>query len=82
MAIHIHDKIEKGLARERRIKEALRHPDILGAGAKKRRSLSKSENTEALAREFKRGTLRSGSGAKVKSRAQLRAIIYSTSKGR
>ena len=70
------------LIKDRFIKEALDHPDFLGAGAAKRKNLSASDNAAALTEEFKRGTLRSGSGDKVTNPAQLRAIIASTNKGR
>jgi hypothetical protein len=65
-----------------RIDAALRHPDVLGAGAKKRRGLNRRDNAAAIAKEFKRGTLRSGSGAHVTNPAQMRAIIANTNKGR
>jgi len=54
------------------------HPDTLGAGAKKRKKLgSPQDKVEAVMHEFKRGTLHSGSGAKVKDPAQARAIAMS-----
>ena len=59
------------------VREALRHVDILGAGAKKRKSLSPKKTIEADMAEFKRGTLRSGSGQHVKNRAQAIAIALS-----
>lgn len=55
----------------------MNHPDVLGAGAKKRKSLPKKEKVEVVMKEFKRGTLNSGSGAKVKSRPQAIAIALS-----
>ena len=60
-----------------RILAALRHPDILGAGAKRRKKLKPFERTEATLAEYKRGTLRSGSGEHVKSRKQAIAIALS-----
>jgi hypothetical protein len=65
-----------------KVREALQHPDTLGAGAEKRKHLSAADNAAALTDEFKRGTLRSGSGAYVTNPAQLRGIIRSTNKGR
>lgn len=60
------------------IKEAMRHPDVLGAGAKKRRKLkSPKDKTEVVMKEFKRGTLNSGSGQKVTNRKQAIAIALS-----
>lgn len=63
----------------RRIEAALRHPDILGAGADKRRSLplTKEEHIEAVRQEYLRGTLHSSSGKKVTSEKQMYAIAYS-----
>jgi hypothetical protein len=65
-----------------KIKKAMKHPDKTGAGARKRESLNKKLNAAAISKEFKRGTLHSGSGAIVKSEAQKRAIIANTNKGR
>jgi hypothetical protein len=56
------------------IKKAMHHPDKLGAGAKKRKHLPAKDKTETVMHEFGRGTLHSGSGAKVKSRKQAIAI--------
>lgn len=64
------------------VRSALHHPDVLGAGAAKRKHLNKKDNAAALIEEYKRGTLRSGSGAYVRSEAQLKAIIANTNKGR
>ena len=65
-----------------RVDLSMKHKDILGAGAKRRRllHLSPSENIEAVMKEWKRGTLYSGSGQKVKSRPQALAIALSTSR--
>lgn len=60
-----------------RLKEALRHPDKLGAGASKRKTLNKEENISAVMKEFNRGTLHSGSGEKVKNKKQALAIALS-----
>jgi len=57
-----------------RIKAAMKHPDKLGAGAKLRRKLKPDERIEADMKEFKRGTLRSGSGEHVKNPKQAVAI--------
>jgi hypothetical protein len=67
---------------EKRVKKALKHPDRLGAGAKARKDLTKSENAQAIKKEFERGTLHSGSGKIVTNPAQARAITRSTNKGR
>jgi hypothetical protein len=69
-------------AAEERIREAMKHPDELGAGAKKRRKLKPKERFSAVMREWKRGTLNSGSGHKVKSYAQAVAVASSESKRR
>lgn len=55
-------------------KSVYRHPDVLGAGAKKRKRLNAKQTYEAIIHEFKRGTLRSGSGEHVTNPAQARAI--------
>jgi len=65
-----------------KIREALKHKDILGAGARKRLKLNKQENFTAIMKEFDRNTLYSGSGKKVKTKKQAIAIAYSTSGGR
>lgn len=59
------------------IKRSMKHPDVLGAGAKKRRRLSPKNRITAVMKEAKRGTLYSGSGHKVKSRKQAIAIAMS-----
>lgn len=60
------------------IKKAMKHPDVLGAGAKKRRALKNpKDKVETVMAEFKRGTLHSGGGPKVKSRKQAIAIALS-----
>jgi hypothetical protein len=59
------------------VRRALKHPDRPGAGAKKRKRLSPQDKVRAVMKEFERGTLRSGSGAKVTSRKQAQAIAMS-----
>jgi len=65
-------------------KSVYEHPDTPGAGALKRRRLHKrKDKIHAVMGEFKRGTLRSGGGEHVKSRAQAIAIALSEArKGR
>jgi len=64
--------LEKGMREQ---DEAMEHPDVLGAGAKKRKKLRNKEDKIAVVmREFKRGTLRSGTGKKVTDRKQALAI--------
>lgn len=58
-------------------KEAMQHPNKLGAGAKKRKSLPAKEKINVVMSEFKRGTLHSGSGAIVTNPKQAVAIGYS-----
>jgi hypothetical protein len=62
------------------IKKAMQHPDKLGAGAKKRKSLSADDVVSAVMKEWKRGTLYSGSGEKVKNKQQAIAIAMSERK--
>lgn len=57
------------------IKKAMKHKDVLGAGAKKRKALKNpKDKVEVVMKEFKRGTLNSGSGAKVTNPKQAIAI--------
>lgn len=71
---------KKGL-RIAKIKEAMKHPDKLGAGAEKRKELlSPKEDVKAVMGEFKRGTLHSGDGKIVKNKKQAIAIALSESK--
>lgn len=58
-------------------KEVYNHPDRPGEGAKKRKHLRGQAKVHAVMGEFKRGTLRSGSGQKVKKRKQAIAIAMS-----
>jgi hypothetical protein len=59
---------------EKDITEAMKHKNVLGAGAKKRKKLKPKERTTAVMKEYKRGTLHSGSGDIVKSKEQAIAI--------
>jgi hypothetical protein len=59
---------------EERKKKAMKHPDVLGAGAKKRKALPNKEKVSVVMSEFKHGTLHSGSGAKVTNPKQAIAI--------
>lgn len=59
------------------IKRALKHSNKLGAGAKKRKYLKGQEKVQVVMKEFKRGTLHSGSGRIVKDRNQAIAIAIS-----
>ena len=63
--------------KEQRKKEAMKHPDKLGAGAAKRKKLPGKEKVGVVMSEFKRGTLNSGSGDKVTNRKQAVAIALS-----
>jgi len=67
------------MSAKRRIEKAMKHKDVLGAGAKKRRKYLKKpqEKVHVVMKEYKRGTLYSGSGEKVKSRKQAVAIALS-----
>lgn len=56
------------------IHKAMKHPDKLGAGAAKRKSLKPQEKVHTVMKEFKRGSLNSGSGAKVTNPKQAIAI--------
>jgi len=64
----------------KRQREAMNHPDELGAGAAKRRKLNRSERGAVIWEEFERGTLHSGGGPIVRKPAQARAIIASETK--
>lgn len=60
------------------VKQALQHKDELGEGAKRRRQLkTRKEIMEAVLLEFRRGTLRAGSGEHVTDRKQALAIALS-----
>lgn len=62
---------------KKEISRAMKHKDKLGAGAKKRKNLSAKDKVETVMKEYKRGTLHSGSGKKVTSRKQAVAIALS-----
>lgn len=64
------------------VTRALKHPNVLGAGAKKRARLSPENKVKAVMSEYKRGTLHSGSGGIVKNRKQAIAIGYSEARRR
>ena len=67
------------MALNKRQKEAMDHPDKLGAGASKRRKLPVDERGAVVMAEFHNGTLYSGSGEKVTDEKQAKAIAYSES---
>ena len=57
------------------VKRAMKHPDVLGAGAAKRRKIKNPKTkVEVVMKEFKNGTLNSGSGQKVTNPKQAIAI--------
>lgn len=58
-------------------KAATKHPDKLGAGAKKRKALSGKAKIPFVMHEFKKGTLHSGGGGKVTNPKQAVAIAMS-----
>lgn len=62
-----------------RIKRALSHSNVLGAGASARRKahLAPKEKVSVVMKEFKRHTLHSGSGSIVRNRKQAIAIALS-----
>lgn len=64
------------MAKEK-IAAAMKHPDKLGAGAAKRKSLLPKDKKAVVMKEFARGTLHSGSGEKVTNPKQAMAIGYS-----
>ena len=63
---------------KKKVAEALKHPNKLGAGAKKRKKLNPQEKVATVMKEWKRGTLKSGSGKMVKSQKQAIAISLSS----
>lgn len=67
-----HEKRES--KKEERAEKAMKHKDVLGAGAKKRKKLPAKEKVGVVMREFDRGTLNSGSGQKVTNPKQAIAI--------
>ena len=62
---------------EKEVRRAMRHKDVLGAGARRREKLSPKDKIHTVMSEYKRGTLHSGSGAKVTKRKQAVAIALS-----
>lgn len=56
------------------IANAMKHSNKLGAGAKKRKHLKGQAKVGVVMKEYKRGTLHSGSGKMVKNRKQAVAI--------
>lgn len=74
-------KVKEGLdkGRAERVAEAMNHKDVPGAGAKERREhlQGAKDYMQADMAEFKRGTLRSGSGEVVTNRKQALAISLS-----
>ena len=66
----------------KRQRDAMKHKDVLGAGAAKRRKLKPSERGAVIWSEFEKGTLHSGGGPTVHNPAQARAIIASETKKR
>lgn len=67
---------------DKSVNKAMKHSNKLGAGAKARKGLNKSDNASAIMKEYKRGTLHSGGGGIVKNKKQAIAIIANTNKGR
>lgn len=66
--------MSKGKGKEERKTKAMHHPDKLGAGAEKRKSLPAKEKVGVVMSEFKHGTLHSGHGGKVTNPKQAIAI--------
>lgn len=60
-----------------KVKKAMKHPNKLGAGTKKRKKLPSKLKIKVVMKEFKRGTLSSGSGKKVTNPKQAVAIALS-----
>ena len=60
--------------------KAMKHSNILGAGAKKRKHLSPKNKFNVVMAEFGCGTLHSGSGAIVTNPKQAVAIAFSESR--
>ncbi len=58
----------------------MKHPNKLGAGARKREHLNPEDKFGVVMKEYERGTLHSGSGTIVKNRRQAIAIAYSESR--
>ena len=62
------------------MEKAMHHSNKLGAGAKKRKHLKGQAKVAVVMKEFKRGTLHSGSGEIVKNPKQGIAIALSEAK--
>lgn len=60
----------------------MKHKDVLGAGANKRKKLKPKDKIAVVMKEFSRGTLNSGSGAKVTNPKQALAIGHSEARKR
>jgi hypothetical protein len=69
--------MKKKTTKNERASEAMKHKDVLGAGAEKRKHLPAKEKVGVVMKEFKRGTLHSGSGEKVTNPKQAIAISLS-----
>lgn len=65
------------MTKSKAVTKALKHSNVLGAGAKKRKGLKPVEKVHAVMSEYKRGTLHSGSGGIVKKKSQAVAIALS-----
>lgn len=67
------------MAHKKSISKAMKHPDVPGAGAKKRKRLKNPQDkVHTVMAEYKRGTLHSGKSEKpVSSRKQAIAIAMS-----
>ncbi len=67
------------MPRKKSITRAMKHPDIPGAGAKKRKKLKNPQDkVHTVMAEYKKGTLHSGKSKKpVSSRKQAIAIAMS-----
>jgi len=63
----------------KRQKEATKHPNKLGAGAAKRKSLPPKDKVGVVMHEFKHGTLHSGSGKIVPKSNRKQAIAIALS---
>lgn len=72
-----HDSKKKQAAHKAVIEKAMKHPNKLGAGAKKRKHLSPKDKKEVVMKEFKAHKLHSGSGQLVHDPKQAIAIAFS-----
>jgi len=65
------------------LEKYLKHENVLGAGARRRREIhNPADKIAVVMKEFKRGTLHSGSGKIVKNRRQAIAIALSEARKR